>query len=75
MHVKGSTVSDSPGADSGMLSPLEGIRVLDVSRFLAGPYAAWVLAELGADVIKVEDPDRPDEARSVGPFFIGEQSL
>ena len=60
---------------SGLLSPLEGIRVLDVSRFLAGPYAAWVLAELGADVIKVEDPDRPDEARSVGPFFVQNQSL
>ena len=59
----------------GLLSPLEGIRVLDVSRFLAGPYAAWVLAELGADVIKVEDPDRPDEARSVGPFFLNDQSL
>jgi crotonobetainyl-CoA:carnitine CoA-transferase CaiB-like acyl-CoA transferase len=55
--------------------PLEGIRVLDVSRFLAGPYAAWVLAELGADVVKLEDPDRPDEARSVGPYFHGEQSL
>lgn len=55
--------------------PLSGIRVLDVSRFLAGPYAGWILAELGADVIKVEDADRPDEARSVGPYFVGEQSL
>lgn len=56
-------------------TPLAGVRVLDVTRFLAGPYAGWILAELGADVIKVEDPDRPDEARTVGPFFQGEQSL
>jgi crotonobetainyl-CoA:carnitine CoA-transferase CaiB-like acyl-CoA transferase len=62
-------------AGSGLESPLEGVRVLDVSRFLAGPYAGWILAELGADVIKVEDPDRPDEARSVGPFFVDDQSL
>lgn len=54
---------------------LDGVRVLDVTRFLAGPYASWILAELGADVLKVEDPDRPDEARSVGPYFVGGQSL
>lgn len=75
MDGKVSPVRERAAVDSQLLSPLEGIRVLDVSRFLAGPYAAWVLAELGADVIKVEDPDRPDEARSVGPFFVGEQSL
>lgn len=55
--------------------PLEGVRVLDVTRFLAGPYASMILAELGADVIKLEDPDRPDEARSVGPYFQHGHSL
>jgi crotonobetainyl-CoA:carnitine CoA-transferase CaiB-like acyl-CoA transferase len=55
--------------------PLAGVRVLDFTRFLAGPYAAWILACLGAEVVKVEDPDRPDEARKVGPYFQGEQSL
>jgi crotonobetainyl-CoA:carnitine CoA-transferase CaiB-like acyl-CoA transferase len=49
--------------------PLAGIRVLDFCHFLAGPYATLVLADLGAEVIKVEDPDHPDEARSVGPCW------
>ncbi|MCW3066685.1 MAG: hypothetical protein JWN32_3857 [Solirubrobacterales bacterium] len=49
--------------------PLAGIRVLDVCHFLAGPYATLVLADLGADVIKVEDPDHLDEARNVGPCW------
>lgn len=56
-------------------NPLAGVRVLDFCRFLAGPYATWIMAELGADVIKVEDPDHPDDARSIGPFYRGGQSL
>jgi crotonobetainyl-CoA:carnitine CoA-transferase CaiB-like acyl-CoA transferase len=55
--------------------PLSGVRVLDVTRFLAGPYASMLLAELGAEVIKLEDPNRPDEARTVGPFFQNDFSL
>ncbi len=54
---------------------LAGIRVLDLCHFLAGPYATLVLADLGADVIKIEDPTRPDEARSLGPHFQDGQSL
>lgn len=48
---------------------LDGIRVLDLSRVLAGPWAGQTLADLGADVIKVEHPDQPDETRFWGPPF------
>jgi crotonobetainyl-CoA:carnitine CoA-transferase CaiB-like acyl-CoA transferase len=55
--------------------PLEGIVVLDLCHFLAGPYATLALADLGADVVKVEDPDHADEARLVGPAFHDGQSV
>ena len=48
--------------------PLSGILVIDLTRVLAGPYCALLLAELGARVIKVEPPRRGDDSRSIGPF-------
>ena len=53
---------------SNLMMPLEGIRVLDLSRILAGPHAAQSLSDLGADVIKVEAP-WGDDSRTWGPPF------
>ena len=52
-------------------APLAGVRVLDLSKILAGPYATMSLADLGADVTKVEHPDGGDPTRSWGPPFVG----
>ena len=49
--------------------PLSGIRVIDLTHMLAGPYSTWLLGALGADVIKVEMPGRGDFTRSIAPFF------
>jgi CoA:oxalate CoA-transferase len=51
--------------------PLSGIIVVDLSRILAGPYCTFLMAELGARVIKVEPPGKGDDAREYGPFVKG----
>lgn len=55
--------------------PLEDIRVLDFSQFLAGPYASHLLSSLGAEVVKVERPQFGDSYRQAGPPFIGDVSV
>lgn len=57
-----------------MTLPLEGIRVLDLTRILTGPFCSMILADLGAEVIKIEIPRSGDDTRHWGPPFIGQES-
>ncbi|MBU4510992.1 CoA transferase, partial [bacterium] len=54
--------------------PLEDIVVLDLTRVLAGPYCAMILANLGAKIIKVERPETGDDSRSFGPYKNGQSA-
>lgn len=56
----------------GHAGPLAGVRVIDVSSVIAGPFASNLLADFGAEVVKIEQPDVGDAARAMGPFAGGE---
>jgi crotonobetainyl-CoA:carnitine CoA-transferase CaiB-like acyl-CoA transferase len=58
-----------------MLTALKGVRVLDLTRMLAGPFGSMILGDLGADVIKVERPGTGDDIRQVGPHFVHGESV
>ena len=60
--------------DSGTY-PLDGVRVLDLTQYIAGPYTTQVLADLGATVLKVERPGRGDVYRAQGPRFLNGESV
>ncbi len=69
-------MSDRTSAADNSASPrpgaLDDIRVVDLSRFIAGPYCAMLLGDMGADVVKVEPPGRGENSRTFGPFVEGE---
>jgi len=57
-----------------MDKPLSGLKVVDLSRFIAGPYCTMKLGDMGAEVIKVETPGKGDDSRELGPPFLEGES-
>lgn len=66
--------ADVSELDTQRSGPLVGVRVIDLTHILSGPYATMLLADMGADVIKVEEPDRGDHHRSTPPHVAGESA-
>src|SRR4051794_41931544 len=63
-------MDEGPGFDL-----LDGVRVLDLTTSIAGPYATLLLADLGADVVKIERAGRGDDSRQWGPPFLNGEAL
>ncbi len=57
-----------------MQKPLAGIKVVDLSRFIAGPYCTMKLGDMGAEILKIETPERGDDSRALGPPFLNGES-
>jgi len=56
------------------MAPLDGIRIIDLSRVVSGPFCTMTLGDMGADIIKIEEPGRGDESRAFGPPFLNGES-
>ncbi|XP_064908070.1 succinate--hydroxymethylglutarate CoA-transferase isoform X3 [Columba livia] len=65
----------APPAGASKVKPLDGVKILDLTRVLAGPFATMNLGDLGAEVIKVERPGAGDDTRAWGPPFAGTESV
>ncbi|MGH3368067.1 MAG: CaiB/BaiF CoA transferase family protein [Nocardioidaceae bacterium] len=65
---------DQTSTVGDVVTPLQGVRVLEIGAFMAAPFATMQLADLGADVVKVENPAGGDPVRATGPFLDGESS-
>src|SRR5262245_52781803 len=78
LHKAGKKARGRPARQARMenstMRPLEGLRVVDLTRVLSGPYCAMQLGDLGAEVIKVERPGEGDDTRSFAPPFQGDQA-
>ena len=62
------------GANAQLSAPLAGLTIVDLTRVLSGPYCTMLLADMGARVIKIEQPGRGDDTRAWGPPFLGDES-
>ncbi|HYB42336.1 MAG TPA: CoA transferase, partial [Candidatus Methylomirabilis sp.] len=70
--AKRKTKTATPSRRPAARKPLDGVRVIDFTRILAGPFGSMSLGDMGAEVIKIEEPAKGDDTRGWPPFVEGE---